>query len=63
MRSSYFGYDVGGMRAAMADLLGADENGNGEKVSAKTLEVHMLPNSRYPARTRSHSLIAYRMFG
>jgi hypothetical protein len=26
-------------------------------------EVHILLNSRYPARTHSHSLIAYRMFG
>jgi hypothetical protein len=26
-------------------------------------QVHILPNSRYPARTRYHSLIAYRMFG
>lgn len=34
---AYFGYDVGGMRAAMTDLLGADENGNGEKITAETL--------------------------
>ena len=27
------------------------------------LKVHILPNSRYPARTHSHSLIAYRMCG
>ena len=27
------------------------------------VQVHILPNSRYPARTRSHSLIAYRMCG
>ena len=26
-------------------------------------EVHILPNSRYPARTHSYSLISYRMFG
>ena len=26
-------------------------------------QVHILPNSRYPARTHSHSLIVYRMFG
>eukprot|EP01044_Picomonas_judraskeda_P033109 COSAG03_NODE_13112_length_516_cov_1.100719_1_plen_131_part_01 len=26
-------------------------------------QVRILPNSRYPARTHSHSLIAYRMFG
>lgn len=35
---AYFGYDVGGMRAAMTDLLGADEYGNGEKVSVETLK-------------------------
>ena len=26
-------------------------------------KVHILPNSRYPARTHSHSLIVYCMFG
>jgi hypothetical protein len=26
-------------------------------------QVRVLPNSRYPARTHSHSLIVYRMFG
>ena len=26
------------------------------------LQVHILPNSRYPARTHSHSLIVYRMY-
>ena len=25
-------------------------------------QVHILPNSRYPARTHSHSLIVYRMY-
>ena len=25
--------------------------------------MHILPNSRYPARTHFHSLISYRMFG
>ena len=27
------------------------------------VQVHIIPNSRYPARSHSHSLIAYRMFG
>jgi hypothetical protein len=34
-----------------------DDNGDGGMQ-----QVHILPNSRYPARTHSHSLIAYRMF-
>ena len=29
----------------------------------RAAQVRILPNSRYPARTRSHSLIAYRVFG
>eukprot|EP01044_Picomonas_judraskeda_P010803 COSAG03_NODE_1421_length_4104_cov_79.257428_2_plen_148_part_00 len=30
---------------------------------AGAMQVHILPNSQYPARTHSHSLIVYRMFG
>jgi hypothetical protein len=35
----------------------------GPMTDPDTGEVHILPNSRHPARTHSHSLIVYRMFG
>ena len=34
-----------------------------QRIRETAAEVHILPNSRYPARTHSHSLIVYRMFG
>ena len=35
----------------------------GPMTDPDTGEVHILPNSRHPTRTHSHSLIVYRMFG
>jgi hypothetical protein len=35
----------------------------GCEMAASECTVHILPNSRYPARTHSRSLIAYRIFG
>jgi hypothetical protein len=39
----YFGFDVGGIHAAMTDLLGADVNGNGEKVAVRSRCRFLLP--------------------
>ena len=58
--------------AKMADVivlaLGIDKTVEHEGVDRKSIElpglqVHTLPNSRSPARTHSHGLIAYRIFG
>ena len=52
-------------RTAEAVYVFAEEKDSGGRrryIGTLSRPVHILPNSRYPARTHSHSLIAYRMF-
>ena len=41
----------------------AERVGSGGNGLQRAFKVHILPNSRHPARTHSHSLIAYCVFG